>query len=92
MWGFQLLFNARMDIFDSLGIPYTKEEFIHLVSTDEGFPADFKATLVRDIERRPTMADPLTATSDHWMHYQKSIALNKKFWSACRSLSDRWRS
>lgn len=51
--------EAAEELFRELGLEVKTELFKYLVTTDEGFPKDFRGTLVRDIEARPRETLPL---------------------------------
>jgi len=52
--------EAAETLFKELGLDVKRELFVRFTYTDEGFPKDFKGTLVRDIEARPNETVPLS--------------------------------
>lgn len=51
--------EAAVDICRALGIEVNHERLSHLTNTDDGFPADFRRTLERDIQQRSEATLPL---------------------------------
>jgi Fe-S cluster assembly iron-binding protein IscA len=51
--------EAAETVFKALGLPVNKPLFEHYVTTDQGFPGDFRNTLVKDIAARPNETIPL---------------------------------
>jgi hypothetical protein len=57
--------EAAETVFKTLGLPVDNQRFQHFVSTDAGFPEDFRNTLVRDIATRPNETVPLNDNPAH---------------------------